>query len=132
MSVCETAGKLVAQNYRVAVYSWLTCNSTHRCCHPIDVKKKHSTPLVPASSYGSSHGQSQGQSHGQSYGQGVAYDSNQQSYGTHGNSYGGNSYGSGLSLGYSTNGLLNSYGGGAGYSLGFGNGLFSSYGKKKK
>ena len=104
-------GKLVSHNYRVAVYSWLTCNSTHRCCHPIDIKKKQSPTLVAAQSYGHSSG---------GYGGG-------HSSGGYGGGHSSGGYGGGHSSGYG-----GGYGGGIGHSDNYGHNLFNTYGKKKK
>ncbi len=41
---CFTAGKLFrggyGHSYKPVVLSWLACNTSHRCCHPINTQKK--------------------------------------------------------------------------------------------
>ena len=83
-STCVNAGTLLGYHSMV-VYSWLNCNNTERCCHPVIVPKgfkQHGS----FGNYGSAlhgHGLSNGVGHG--YGAGSHG-------GGHGSGHGGNSH----------------------------------------
>jgi len=76
--------------YKPVVFSWLHCNATHRCCHPINVKK----------SYGHGHGHGHLQDEGQYQGKYIDYGPPPATYGHYiGGHHGGGGHGHGGGFG---------------------------------
>ena len=123
-------------HYSMIVYSWLNCNNSERCCHPVSTPKSHGYSGGHSGGYGSGHGVHGGyggRSHGGGYGgshgghdaeytldlEDVYSNSLHSTHSSYGGGYG--SHGGGYGGGH-----------GGGYGGGHGGGYGGGYKKRKK